>query len=106
MYISEYMVILLGGNGHSFRGFLYLGVHGHSFRGVLQPGVPISLLLCILQIHQVSERRQVSGRSTTFDLLLEEHRKRRKNKKLNKLREEAGLLLLSGPGGNILSPER
>ncbi len=49
------------------------------------------------QIHPVSERRQVCGRSKTFDLLLEEHRKKRKIKKLNKLRAEAGLSQMTTP---------
>jgi hypothetical protein len=44
-----------------------------------------------LQIHPVSERRLVSGRSKSFDSLLEEHRKKRKMKKLNRLRVEGGM---------------
>lgn len=71
----------------------------------LYPGV-IALWWLVIspQVHPVSERRRVSGRSKPFDLLMEEHRKRRKMKKLNKLRAEAGLSQMTPPG--LASPVR
>ena len=50
----------------------------------------------------MSERRQVKGRSKPFHLLLEDHKKRRELKKLNKLRVEAGLSQMSGQSSHGL----
>ena len=58
------------------------------------------------QVHSVSERREVKGRSSKFDELLEEHRKRKKMKK-HRLRAEVGTSQISsGHDGGHMSPIR
>ena len=41
----------------------------------------------------MSERRKVSGRGRSFDELLEEHKKKKKMRKLEKLRSDADVFL-------------
>ena len=48
-----------------------------------------------MQLHHVAERREVKGRSASFEELAEEQKQQRKSKKLEKLWADAGLQQMS-----------